>query len=116
MSEKLQRPYSDLLTREMYFIVEAPVKADDDGYVCGDLLTYDGEVFSKASLASGDDHTASMAVVYEPIDANATKGAIVLFGGVRESMLSEAYQELSDDDKKAVKKELLEQNIVVENI
>jgi hypothetical protein len=116
MSEKLQRPYSDLLTREMYFIVEAPVAADANGYANGDLLTYDGEVFSKASLASGTDHTESMAVVYEPIEANATKGVIVLFGGVRENMLSDAYQALTDDDKKAVKKELLKQNIIVENI
>jgi hypothetical protein len=57
-----------------------------------------------------------MAVVYEPIDANATKGVIILEGGVRESLLSQAYQGLSDDDKKAVRKELLAKNIIVENI
>ena len=116
MSEVLQKPYSDLLTRADYIIIEKDVTADAGGYVAGDLLTYDGAVFSKASLASGTDHTESFGVVYEPIDDNDTKGVIVLFGGVRESLLSADYQALTDDDKKAVRKELMAKNIIVENL
>jgi hypothetical protein len=114
--ENLGTPLSDILTRDESVIIEAPLTADANGYVAGDLLTYDGAVFSKASLASGDTHTESFAVVYEPVGANVKKGVIITLGGVRESLLSQAYQDLSDDDKKAVRKELVAKNILVENI
>jgi hypothetical protein len=116
MAENLKSPLSDILTRDESIIIETSVTADADGYVAGDLLAYDGAVFSKASLVNDGDHTESFAVVYEPIGANVEKGVIITLGGVREGLLSQAYQDLSDDDKKAVRKELLAKNIIVENI
>jgi len=107
-------PVSNLLTRDVYEIYSESVKAEANGYKAGDLLTFDGETYSKASLASGDTHTESFAVVFEDIPANDTKGAIIELGGARESLLSSDYQDLSDDDKKAVKKELNAKKIFVE--
>ena len=109
---KVKQPYANFLTRDMFELYEAPL--EDDTYKAGDLLTYDGDVYSKASLASGDDHTESYAVVYE--DVTGKKGTIVNLGGVRESLLSADYQGLSDDDKKAVRKELEAKKIFIDNI
>lgn len=111
-----RKPSSDLLTSDNYEIRIENVEADDNGYKAGDILTYDGATYSKASLANDDNHTESYAVVYEDIDPDVTSGAIILLGGVRESLLSADYQALSDDDKKVVRKELNAKKIIVENI
>jgi hypothetical protein len=68
--ESLGTPLSDILTRDESVIIEAQLTADVNGYVAGDLLTYDGAVFSKASLANDANHTESFAVVYEPVEAD----------------------------------------------
>jgi len=107
---------SAILTSDNYEIRVENVTADDNGYKTGDILTYDGATYSKASLANDDNHTESFAVVYEDIDPDVTSGAIILLGGVRESLLSADYQALSDDDKKVVRKELNAKKIIVENI
>ena len=116
MATEIKRPVSNLLTRDNFEIYGAKVKAEDKGYKAGDILTYDGDEYSLASLANDDDHTESYAVVFEDIPANATIGAVVEFGGVRESLLSQAYQDLSDDDKKIVRKELNAKKIFIDNI
>lgn len=109
-----RKPLSDILKSDEFVIRAEPLKAGT--YTQGDLLTYDGEFFSKASLASGTDHTESFAIVYEG-DTLATDGekiAIILQGAVNGSLLSADYQALSADDKKAVNKELVAKNIIVE--
>ncbi len=112
MSESVKQPSANILTRDFFEIYEAQLA--DDTYTAGDLLTFDGDTYSKASLASGDSHTESYAVIYE--DVSGKKGSVINLGGVRESLLSAEYQALSDDDKKAVKKELEAKKIFVDNI
>ena len=109
-----RKPLTDILTSDDFILRAEPTKADS--YKQGDLLTYDGALFSKASLASGDDHTESYAVVYEDntTSADGEKVAIILEGGVDVALLSADYQALSDDDKKAVNKELVAKNIIPE--
>jgi len=109
------RPLSNLLRSEDFTIRLEGVTADT--YTQGDLLTYDGEYFSKASLASGDNHTESYAVVYDggEVATDGGKVAIILEGVVYKDLLSADYQALSDDDRKAVNKELVAKNIIVEN-
>ena len=109
---KVKQPNANLLTRDLFELYEA--KLEDSNYKLGDLLTYDGDKYSKANLASGDNHTESYAVVYE--DVTGAKGTIVNLGGVRESLLSAEYQALDEDDKKAVKKELEAKKIFIDNI
>ena len=116
MADTAKRPSANILTSDNYEIRVESVVADSNGYVAGDILTFDGVAYSKASLANDDNHTESFAVVYEDIPANATRGAIILLGGVRESLLSADYQALSDDDKAVVRKELNAKKIIIENI
>lgn len=108
-----KKPLTDILTSEDFILRAEPLAAGT--YAQGDLLTYDGAVFSKASLASGTDHTESFAVVYEGATVvGGEKIAIILEGAVDGNLLSADYQALSADDKKAVNKELMAKNIIVE--
>ena len=114
MATETTRPLSDLLRSDTYSIRLEEVKADT--YIQGDLLTYDGEYFSKASLASGDNHTESFSIVYEGAEVGTDGGklAILFEGAVNVALLSDDYQALSDDDRKAVNKELVSKNITIE--
>jgi len=114
MANTITNPNSNILTRDVYEIFTRPVKGEDDGYKAGDVLTFDGSVYSLSDMDSGDNHTESFAVVYEDIGSNVESGVIVELGGVREGLLSDTYQNLSDDDKKVVRKELNSKKIFIE--
>ncbi len=109
-----RKPLADILKSDDFIIRAEPLVAGT--YAQGDILTYDGQYFSKASLASGTDHTEAFAIVYEgdTIETDGGKVAIILEGAVDGSLLSADYQALTADDKKAVNKELVAKNIIVE--
>ena len=116
MSNKTSNPMSNLLTSDLFDIREEAVNGSADGYVAGEIVTFKDGKYDKATLKSGDDHTEAFAVVYSDIGANDTKGAILVLGGVNEDLLSQAYKDLSDDDKNLVKAELNAKKIFIEKI
>jgi len=115
MATQTSNPLSNLLTSDLFDIREEKINASADGYVAGEIVTFKDGKYDKATLGA-TDHTEAFAVVYSDIGANAEKGAIIVLGGVNEDLLSQAYQDLSDEDKNVVKAELNAKKIFVEKI
>lgn len=113
-TEAIGSPLANLLTSEKYDIRPDVFTAHSTGYVHGEPIAYDATTNTWKKCVLNTD--VASGVVYDAVDANDTKGLVVVSGGVRASLLV-GYSALATDALKGqVREQLLDKNIIIEDV
>jgi len=113
VTEQVGNPLANLLTSEKYDIRPDTFTADAGGYAHGEPVAFDASTNTWKKAVLGTDVVSG--VVYDAVDINNTKGLVIISGGVRASLLI-GYSALTVAEKGAVREQLLDKNIVVEDV
>jgi len=113
-TETIGNPLANLFTSDKYDVRPSVFTGDASGYEHGEIVTFDETTNTYAKCVLGTDQADG--VVYDEVEADGTVGLVVTSGGVRASLLV-GYSALATDALKgAVRGDLLNKNIYVEDL
>jgi len=111
--ETTKNPLGNLFVSEDSKTIEYGFTADASGYQHGEIVKFDTATSTFAKCTLGTD--SADGVVYGGVDANGTKGIVVRYGVVRESLLV-GFDGLDAATKGAVRGQLMNKNIWTKDV